>query len=145
MGITLFTDMATPLVILSCLIVGIAPVVGAALIGGISSLLGGIFKGKGKKQEQKQAFELWKKSLGERRSMLEGIKPQTPYYGIERNLPTIDPVVQKAVMGLLQQRTGGLGIDFQSLFSQLGQTPTTSGGTIRGGTVEPRERKPLRT
>ena len=98
---------------------------GAAAVTGIGSLLSSIFSGIGKKQKEKRALK-----------MLEKIKPQTPYYGIEKNLSKIDPVVQKAIFNMMGQRFGGsLGIDFGSMFGKqnMNVLGRSGGGTLRAG------------
>lgn len=113
MGIvtTLFSNITNPLAILSCLMVGIVPWLGKALLGIGGSLLKGIFGGKAKKQEREQKFKTYERLRTSR-------KPSKAY---SRG---IDPVVQRMIeqtfasRGMPNPYAGGAG---------------TPGGTLGGG------------
>lgn len=104
------------------------PLIGAALISGASSLLGGLFGGMAKKQEQKQAQELWSQRLAQYQQAMKPTRPyyQSPYY------PGIDRVLALAVLGNLGQRLGekttrwGIDLDemrrIMGLSTPFGQT-----------------------
>ena len=93
---------------------------GNMLTGGLLGMVSSLFAGIGKSAEEKRKWANFMKRM----NML---KPETPYYGVEKGLPQIDPIVQKVIMGMLGQRgvdMGGLGITPEMMAGIGGQTPT---------------------
>lgn len=128
--VTFMTNITNPLAILSCLMIGIAPWLGKALLGIGGSLLKGIFGGKAKKQERKQRFKTYER-------LRESRRPDKPY---SRG---VDPVVQRAIENIFTSRglqnpyatgaTGGTG-----QISQANQPQRVTGQL--GGGRSPRSR-----
>ena len=100
MGIVvkMFMNMTNPLAILSCLMIGIVPWLGKALVGIGGSLLKGIFAGKGKKQEEKREWEKRMKEYGLYQERMKQLKPTQAY---SRG---IDPVTEQAIMNMFASR-----------------------------------------
>ena len=146
MEIMSLTDMITPLAMfisaLSLVVMGIAPMVGAAAITGISGLLEGLFGGIAKKQEQREQMDLWKQMLGERRSIVESIKPRTAYSAIEKDLPMGMDVAKQMIMKTLMGRMGGAGVsqDLMQAF-MAGSKPTTPGRMVAEAVDKPSRTK----
>lgn len=131
----------------------------AALIGGGSQLLGGLFSGIGAGQERKMTTEQAEKNRQMQQQLLqmqidaqerqqageqdwqrqmfnvraEMTRPQTPYYGIEQGLPATDLIMRNALMGNLQERWGGEG----GAISRLGITPEIFGAGTQQYQPEP--------
>ena len=85
---------------------------GAMLIGGINSLLQGILSGAGRKKRQQTAMRLWQQMADRRMSGLNKyVRPEGEYTDYSQ-----DPVMMKAVLGMLNQRAG-MNIDL----SKIGQ------------------------
>ena len=131
MGIvtTMFMNMTNPLAILSCLMIGIVPWLGKALVGIGGSLLKGIFAGKGKKQEESREWEKYMKKYELHQKDYEKrmgqLKPGQAY---SRG---IDPVTEQAIMNMFASR--GMAVP------QFGGTPT--GGQLGGQTQAPTARR----
>lgn len=91
------------------------PLIGASLISGISSLLGGLFAGAEKKKERKY-------KEADRAKMLRLLKPKQSYYQTPY-LKEYDKVLSTAVMANLQKKLGGMlggtGLDLQSIVSKM--------------------------
>jgi len=116
------------------------------LTEGGMGLIGSILSGIGKQQELKQQFEIYKKKGTEQeKRMLKYLKPQLPRYSMEKDLPTLDPVFKKLVMGSLMDRVGGerlgrYGIDPTSILGMLGgQQQTLGTGGNFGGVQIPEQ------
>lgn len=87
------------------------------LLGGLFGLGGAGLAGLGAAAGERRKKEKWERQL----SML---RPDQPYYGVERGLSQIDPVVQKVIMGMLGQRgipMESFGIDPMQMLAGLGQ------------------------
>lgn len=72
-------------------------------------------------------MELWKHERAQRMYDIEGspLKPQTPYYGIERNLPAYDYALSRAIIGNMGEKLGSermqqYGIDMGELQAGMG-------------------------
>jgi hypothetical protein len=88
------------------------PLTGMIIAGGISSLLQGILSGAGRKKRQKTAMNLWQQMADKRMANINKyVRPEGEYTDYSQ-----DPVMMKAVLGMLNQRTG-MNIDL----SQIGQ------------------------
>ena len=96
--VTMISNMTNPLAILSCLMVGIIPWLGKALVGIGGSLLKGIFAGKGKKQEEGREWDRRMKEYGLYQERMEQLKPTQEY---SRG---IDPVTEQAIMNMFASR-----------------------------------------
>jgi len=88
------------------------PLPGAALAALISTgggLLGGLFSGKGKEQQSKKDYDLWKKQSTQKQSWIDQkFKPQSNY-NLAGNLGSLDEIVNKAVLGYMNETMGGSG------------------------------------
>lgn len=93
-----FSNITNPLAVLNCLMIGIVPWLGKALVGIGGSLLKGIFAGKGKKQEDKREWEKYMKKYGLYQEQMKELKPTQEY---SRG---IDPVVQQAIANTFTSR-----------------------------------------
>ena len=116
---TMFSNITNPLAILSCLMIGIVPWLGKALVGLGGSLLKGIFAGKGKKQEEKREWEKRMKEYGLYQERMKQLKPTQPY---SRG---VDPVTEQAIMNMFASR--GMAVP------QFGGAK--GGGQLGGGKV----------
>lgn len=99
-----------------------------------AGLLGGFMKGKQTEKEQKKAYETWQKSRGTQFADLE--KLTSKRYRTAKDLPAIDPMLKKLLVGRLSQyvspeQTSKWGIDFPSLLA--GFSGGGGGGTPYGG------------
>ena len=134
MGIVtiMFSNITNPLAILSCLMIGIVPWLGKALVGIGGSLLKGIFAGKGKKQKEKREWERRMKEYGLYQERMKQLKPGQAY---SRG---IDPVTEQAIMNMFASR--GMAVP------QFGGGATGGGGQLGGQAQAPtaRRRMPMR-
>lgn len=125
----LFSNITNPLAILSCLMIGIVPWLGKALVGLGGSLLKGIFGGKGKAQEEKREWDRRMKEYGLYEERMKQLKPTQPY---SRG---VDPVTEQAIMNMFASR--GMAVP------QFGGA-ADGGGQLGGGEAPtarvPRER-----
>lgn len=97
---------------------------GAATIGGISSLLQGIFGGLGKAQEEKRQMRMIRELMATRMEGLEKyLKPETPYseWYAGRAEPMAN-VAQQMIMRTLQQRGVMPDIDLGAMGQPQQQT-----------------------
>ena len=72
------------------------------LISGLFGLGGSLLSGFGSAAAQKRKW-------GDFMKRMDMLKPQGQYYGVEQNLPQIDPMIQKIVMGMLGERGINMG------------------------------------
>jgi hypothetical protein len=110
-----------------------------ALISAGGGLLSGIFGGMARKGEQKReyklAFENWEKMRNRRYQdlMQSPLRPETPYYAIEQDLPAFDLMLKRLALGrmgdIFGDRLGGYGINLQDILGGLGQTQSTQGSS----------------
>lgn len=96
--VSFFSNITNPLAILSCLMIGIVPWLGKALVGLGGSLLKGIFAGKGKKQEEKREWDRRMKEYGLYEERMKQLKPTQAY---SRG---VDPVTEQAIMNMFASR-----------------------------------------
>lgn len=155
------------LLIIGFLLVGIAPLVGAALIGSGTALLQGIFSGLGKKEEREQMWEDLQKQMklqqeqwkerGDIRSanIEEKVRPKGEFYNIADpgsyagaggagSLAQIDPMMKQAVLGMMQSRLGeGFGgVDWGGAMEQIGQPRQATEAPVEAPT-EPERKRPV--
>jgi len=119
LAISMFSNISNPLAILSCLMVGIVPWLGKALVGIGGSLLKGIFAGKGKKQEEKREWGRRMKEYGLYQERMKQLKPTQAY---SRG---IDPVTEQAIANMFASR--GMAVP------QFGGQAGGTGGQLGGG------------
>ena len=90
------------------------------VISGLFGLGSSVLSGIGSAAEQRRKWGTFMKRM-------DMLKPKTPYYGAEKSLSQIDPMVQKIVMGMLGQRgipLGEMGVDISNMGQQR-YTPRT--------------------
>jgi hypothetical protein len=130
---------------------------GAALISGLGGLLSGFFGGKAREdmsdKEYEQALKLQKAMLELQRKyqledrdwkmgQMEPYKPKTPYYEGYKDLPGMDEMMKKFVLGRMQDIFGDnlsrYGIDIGGLTAGLGQQQDQAGTTPMDEVVQRR-------
>jgi hypothetical protein len=94
-----------------------------SLIQGGVGLLGGFLKGAQTEKEQKKAYETWQKSRATQFADLDKIMGKR--YRTAKDLPTIDPMLKKLLVGRMSQyvspeQTSKWGIDFSDILSKFG-------------------------
>jgi hypothetical protein len=103
------------------------PLLASALVGAGSNLLGNLLGGIGSAKATKNEQAWQEKMANQQRqwklSDAAAIKPQVPYYQ-SKNMPGMDYLMSKAVMGNLGERLGGLadkwGLNINDITSTLG-------------------------
>jgi len=113
----------------------VAPLVGAAIISGISGLLGGALSGAGKAADRKQSYADWLKQANQKRSWAQEFKPKSNYstYG---NLPVMDEFIKRAVMGYFgktQENDNYLGSSGINMSDFMSRMFPVGGNTQAGG------------